>query len=193
MGKVKTEVQALVTKLKSKNAAVADTKRWFTSARNSSGDSSVRRDNGVFKPGKIYVFRYEKPIKDKMWDRNPVVLSLGRVGGYDVGINLNHLDYNKRLDLLDRVYSQFEKSIERSIKTSGGDALSQNIITSMQYENIQRFIESSGYLKAFRRYITNKRTHSTIVGYTQWNRIALLDIIDIQGGDVNKAYDKTNK
>ena len=191
---VKAEVSELISKMRGKSIAVKDTKNWFKNTRNSSGDTSVRRDSGVFKPGKIYVFRYESPVRDnKMWDRNPVVLSLGRVDGMDVGINLNYLPYAKRLDLLDRVYEQFRNVIERSIKNSGSDALSQNGIKSMQYENVQRFLKDSGYMKAFRRYHTNKRKKSTIIGYTEWNRAALLDIVDMAGGDVNKAYAKTKK
>jgi len=191
---VRAEVSALISKSKGKAIAVADTKRWFKKTRESAGDTSVRRDNGVFKPGKIYVFRYETPVnKGKMWDRNPVVLSLGRVDGLDVGINLNYLPYAKRLDLLDRVYEQFKGRIESSVSKAGSDALSQNQITSMQYENIHRFLEKSGYMKAFRRYHTGKRKKSTLIGFTKWNRAVLLDIVDMAGGDVNKAYAKTNK
>ena len=191
---VRTEVSALVAKMKGQSIAVADTKIWFKNTRDSAGDTSVRRDNGVFKPGKIYVFRYESPERPgKMWDRNPVVLSLGRVDGLDVGINLNYLPYAKRLDLLDRVYEQFKGLIESNTKKAGSDALAQGMIKSMQYENIQRMLHDSGYMKAFRRYQTNKRRKSTIIGYTKWNRAVLLDIVDMAGGDVNKAYAKTSK
>jgi len=191
---VKREVSALITKSKGKDIAQEETKRWFKNTRDSAGDSSVRRDGSVFKPGKIYVFRYESPENpSKMWDRNPVVLSLGTVNGLDVGINLNYLSYAKRLDLLDRVYEQFKGRIERSVSKAGSDALTQDLIKSMQYENIHRFLEKSGYMKAFRRYQTNKRKKSTLIGFTQWNRAVLLDIIDMAGGDVKDAQAKTSK
>jgi len=191
---VKEEVKKLIQKMRGKDIAIADTKRWFIKTRASSGDTSVRMDSGIFKPGKIYAFRYEHPERmGKQWDRNPVVLSLGRVDGFDVGINLNYLPYAKRLDLLDRIHRQFQGRIERSIRNSGSDALSQDQIKMMQYQNIERFIKDYGYMKAFRRYKTNKRSKSTIIGFTAWNRAVLLDIIDMQNGDVNSAYAKTSK
>lgn len=191
---VRAEVRSLVVKMKGKSIAIADTKKWFRTTRNSSGDTSVAKDSSTFVPGKIYVFRYETPInKNAMWDRNPVVLSLGRVDGFDVGINLNYLSYSKRLDLLDRVYEQFKGRIEQTVSKAGSDALRQGHINSMQYENVKRFLNDSGYMHAFRRYSTAKRKKSTIIGYTQWNRAVLLDIVDIVNGDVNKAYAKTNK
>jgi len=190
---VKAEVSTLISKMKGRSIASADTKIWFKNTRNSAGDTSVRRDSSPFKPGKIYVFRYETTErKGKMWDRNPVVLSLGRVDGFDVGINLNYLTYNQRLDLLDRIYEQFKESIDRSIENSGGDAISQTPIESMQYENIQQMFQGSDYIKAFRRYDTSKRNKSTIIGFSKWNRVVLLDIVDIAGGDINKAHAKTN-
>lgn len=191
---VKIEVRNLVTKMRGHGIAVEDTKKWFRTTRNSAGDNSVKKTNNIFVPGKIYVFRYNKPVnKNKMWDRNPVVLSLGRVNNLDVGINLNYLPYIKRLNLLDLVYSQFKNKIESSLQLSGGDALSQSQLNEMQYEVVERFLKKQGYMKAFRKYKTTSRSKGSIIGYTKWHRVALLNIIDIKNGDIQKAHKTTNK
>lgn len=191
---VREEVMSLIKKSKGRSIATANTKRWFKQMRTSTGDSSIVIYNGTFKPGKIYAFRYENPVnKDRIWDRNPVVLSLGRKDGFDIGINLNYLSYPKRLDLLDTVFRQFEKEIQRSIKTSGSDALSQMHIKSMTFSNMERILKDSGYMNAFRRYSTSKRKKTTLIGYTNWNRAVLLDIADITNGNIRDAHNKTNK
>lgn len=189
MGKVKNDVGSLVKKLKSLKQAQYDTKRWFKNTRESNSDTSVIKTRQWFRPGKIYVFRYEVPLRDnKPWDRNPVVLSLGRVEGFDVGINLNFLPYSKRLDFLDRVYSQFEKKINKSIQLSGSNAMTQNQINEMYYYNIERFLKKSGYMNAYRRYRPGGRRFSTLISYTEWDRVALLDLIDMSDNNINKAY-----
>lgn len=191
MGKIKDDVNKLVKELRGKDVAIQNTRKWFKNTKASAGDTSVKSTSSPFKPGKIYVFRYEKPKDNtRLWDRNPVVLSLGTSDGLDVGINLNFLPYAKRLDLLDRVYEQYKSITDAHIKSGGTDAVSQKAIVQMTYENVNRFLEKSGYMSAFRRYVTNKRKNTAIIGYSMWNRAVLLEISDISSGDINKAYSK---
>lgn len=192
MPQVKDEVSQLVAKMRGRDVAVEDTKRWYKTTKASAGDFTVKSTTESFKPGKIYVFRYENPVKqNKLWDRNPVVLSLGVDEGLDVGLNLNFFPYPKRLDLLDRVYDQYQGLIDRAIQLSAGDATSEQYLPQMRYDIIKRFLEKYDYMKAYRRYYTNKRTNSAVISYTVWNRAVLLDIADIADGDINKAYAKT--
>ena len=188
MGALKDEISAFQKEMGGRGPQEKDSKKWYKSSKSGTGDSSISRTNEVFKPGKIYSFTYANPVRDdKIWDRSPVVLSLGRVDGYDVGINLNLLSSAKRLDFLDRVYTQYKKSIDRSVKLSGTDAISQREIKSMYYENVKRFLEQSGYMKAFRRYISNRRTGTYVFGYQEWKRVATLEIGNFGNGDINSA------
>jgi hypothetical protein len=188
MGALKDEISAFQREMRGKGPQQQDSNKWYKSSKSGTGDSSVSRTNEVFKPGKIYSFTYANPVRDdKIWDRTPVVLSLGRIDGYDVGINLNLLSSSKRLDFLDRVYTQYKKKIDRAVRLSGNDAVSQNEIKSMYYENIKRFLESSGYMNAFRRYISNRRTSTYVFGYQEWKRVATLEIGNISGGDISGA------
>lgn len=193
MGKMKEEISQLVKKSKGLNEAKNDSEQWIKNTGNSTGNNSVARTSEVFKPGKIYTFRYENPInKDRIWDINPTVLSLGRIDGLDIGINLNYLTYNQRLTLLDRVYDQYYNRIQDSIKKSGGNALMQSEILALNYDNIKRFLSKGSYVKACRRYITSKRKNTIVVSYSEWARIAVIDNSDFTNGDINQAQEKTN-
>lgn len=193
MGKMKEEISQLVKKSKGLNEAKNDSEQWIKNTGNSTGNKSVARTSEVFKPGKIYTFRYENPInKDRTWDRNPTVLSLGRIDGLDIGINLNYLTYKQRLTLLDRVYDQYYNRIQDSIKKSGGNALMQSEILALNYDNIKRFLSKGSYVKACRRYITSKRKNTIVVSYSEWARIAVIDNSDFTNGDINQAQEKTN-
>lgn len=188
MGALRDEIAAFQKEMGGRGPQQQDSKKWYSTAKSSTGDSSVSRTNEVFKPGKIYSFTYADPVRaDKIWDRTPVVLSLGRIDGYDVGINLNLLSSAKRLDFLDRVYTQYKKSIDRSVRLSGTDAVSQREIKSMYYQNVKRFLEKSGYMTAFRRYISNRRTNTHVFGYQEWKRVVTLEIGNISSGDINGA------
>lgn len=188
MGKLREEIASYQKEMRGKGPVMQDSKSWFKSSKGSTGDSSISKTNEVFKPGKIYSFTYANPVRDdKIWDRSPVVLSLGRVDGYDVGINLNLLSSAKRLDFLDRVYTQYKKSIDRAVRLSGNDATSQGAIAYMNYQNVHKFLEKSGYMNAFRRYISNRRTNTYVFGYQEWKRVVSLEIGNFGNGDIIDA------
>jgi hypothetical protein len=185
---LKSQISQYVKNLKGLNQAKNSTEAWLRDVKNSTGDNSIAKTNELFKPGKIYIFRYENPInKERMWDLNPTVLSLGRVDGLDIGINLNYLNYNQRVTLLDTVYNQYSNIIEDSIKNSGTNAKNQKSIPSMNYENIKKFLEKSTYQKACRRYMHSKRKNTIVVGYNHWDKIAVIDTSNFVNGDINKA------
>lgn len=185
MGKLKTEISQLIKKSRGLNQARIDTNKWFNTS------NSVVNTQELFKPGKIYVFRYEHPInKERLWDMNPTVLSLGRTEGLDIGLNLNFLTYNQRVALLDRVYEQYYEHIKRSVERSGGNPLRQEQIISMNYDNIKRFLSKTNYHKACRRYINNKRKNTKVISYSDWVRMAIINKSDFNNGDINQAHSK---
>jgi hypothetical protein len=185
---LKSKISGYIKNLKGLNQARKSTEKWIRDAKDSTGDKSIIKTNELFKPGKIYIFRYEEPInKERMWDLNPTVLSLGRVDGLDIGINLNYLNYNQRVALLDSVYNQYINIIEDTIEKSGTNAKNQRSIPSMNYDNIKRFLEKSVYHKACRRYKHNKRKNTIVVGYNHWDKIAVINTSNFVNGDINKA------
>jgi hypothetical protein len=188
---LKSKISDYVKGLKGLNQARNSTESWIRDAKNSTGDKSIARTNEIFKPGKIYIFRYENPLdKERMWDLNPTVLSLGRVDGLDIGINLNYLNYNQRVNLLSTVYDQYSNIIEDTIERFGTNALNQKSIPAMNYDNISRFLEKSQYSKACRKYFTSKRKNTIVVGYNHWDKVAVINTSNFMNGDINKAQSK---
>ena len=196
MGKLSKEISALVTESRGLDIAKKESIEWYKKTASSSGDSSVENYNGPFKPGKIYIFRYENPkTKDTLewWDRNPVVLSLGQHDGKDIGINLNLIPYARKIQLLDKIYDQYESRIDTMVKRGRGDASSEQGIPSFTYERVKPFLEKTGFGAAVRTYIIGLRKNSRVVSYFKWNRVALIDLNDIKGATINKAYSKIGK
>ena len=100
MGQLSDEVKNFVQNARGLDNARMAADEWYKTVGKSSGDKSIQSTSGPFQPGKIYIFRYEHPVtmeRLEQWDANPVVLSLGRVDGNDVGINLNYLPQKVKL------------------------------------------------------------------------------------------------
>ena len=113
MGAIKTQIKALVKTHGSKSNARKEAEAWYASSLKSFRNKEVVKSTILrFRPGKIYVFRYDTPKTEETlewWDRSPVVLALDPYKGNDVGINLNLLpiavkefilDYKERLKLM---------------------------------------------------------------------------------------------
>lgn len=196
MGKLSSEIKALITESRGLDIAKKESNRWYEKAATSSGDSSVESSSAPFRPGKIYIFRYENPKTKatlKWWDRNPVVLSLGQHDGKDIGINLNLIPYARKLQLLDKIYEQYLPMIESMIERGEGDASSESGIPALRYEMIKPFLDKTGFGAAVRMYITGLRKNTNVVSYSKWNKVALIDLNDISGATINQAYAKIGK
>lgn len=196
MGKLSQEIKSLVIESRGLDIAKNDSIKWYKTTANSAKDTSVKTNNGPFKPGKIYIFRYENPkTKDSLewWDRNPVVLSLGQHDGKDIGINLNLIPYARKIQLLDKIYDQYDTRIDTMIERGKGNANAETGIPSLTYERIKPFLEKTGFAAAVRTYFIGLRKNTHVVSYSKWNRVALIDLHDIKGATINKAYSKISK
>lgn len=195
MGDLLNEINGLINSMKGLDVTRQNTLTWYKKTLNSTADKSIVRTSGVFQPGKIYIFRYETPITEdiKMWDLNPVVLSLGRDDGKDIGINLNLIPYSTKVKLLDKIYTMYKSKIDDKIRIGGGNALSEGYIAELNYIALRHFIETSGMSGAIRTYYTNLRKNTAVISFSDWKRIALLDIVQIKGGTINKVYSQFRK
>lgn len=196
MGKLSQDISALIRESRGLDVAKNSANSWFKNTSLSTGDKSVESTSSIFKSGKIYIFRYESPkTKDKLewWDRNPMVLSLGRFEGKDIGINLNLIPYSRKLQLLDRIYEQYLPKIERMIERGKGDASTEDGIADFTFEKLKPFLEQTGFGAAVRLYVTGLRSNTKVISFSKWKNIALIDLNDIAGADINTAYSQIGK
>lgn len=197
MNTLSTEVKNFIQNARGlDNAKVAATE-WFKTVGKSNGDKSIQSYSGPFKPGKIYVFRYEHPVTEEkleVWDANPVVLSIGRVDGLDVGINLNYLPQRARLALLNKIYNSYGPKIEAAEAKNPGVAKEQKPILSMNQVELERFVGNLGINYAIKRYVTNLRKSSKVVSAEGWKYISVLDLAQFKPGNnvrkVQSGYGK---
>ena len=196
MSTLSTEIKNFVQNARGLDNARAAADEWFRSKGKSQKDTSIRVYAGPFQPGKIYVFRYEKPVsinRLEQWDANPVVLSLGVVDGVDVGINLNYLPYKAKLAVLDKIYKNFESKIEEKERKSPGNVKRQTGILSFNANTIQDFLKKAGLGYAIKRYVTNLRKNTRAVDAEGWKYIPLLNLVQIKKTDIRKVESGYNK
>ena len=91
---------------RAKSAAEA----WFEDSKKSIREGAVQSTARRFRPGQVYVFRYDDPKYATEWDRNPCVLALDPSGNNDCGINLNLLPPNIKTFIA--LIIQFIRSLE---------------------------------------------------------------------------------
>ena len=108
MGKVKKGVTELAKDAGGRGRAVSEAESWFEDSKKSIREGAVQSTARRFRPGQVYVFRYDDPKYATEWDKNPCVLALDPAGNNDCGINLNLLPPNIKEELLDVVYERFQ-------------------------------------------------------------------------------------
>lgn len=191
MSKLSIEVKNFIQNARGLDNARVAANEWFKTVGKSAGDKSIQSYSGPFQPGKIYIFRYEHPVTEEKlerWDANPVVLSLGRVNGLDVGINLNYLPQKAKLSLLDKIYDSYGTKIEDAEAKNPGVAKDQGFILSMNQAQLERFVGNMGINYAIKRYVTNLRKHSKVVSAEGWKYLPLLNLAQFKpDGNVNKV------
>lgn len=196
MGKLSQDINALIRESRGLDVAKNSANSWFNKTSQSNGDKSVESTSAIFRAGKIYIFRYENPktaTKLEWWDRNPVVLSLGHFEGKDIGINLNLIPYGRKIQLLDKIYEQYLPKIERMIERGKGDASTEDGIADLTYDKLKPFLEKTGFGAAVRLYVTGLRSNTKVISFSKWKKVALIDLNDISGGDINQAYSQIGK
>lgn len=190
MGKVKQDIKDLVKEAGSKSKALSAARDWYDRGSKSMRDNTIAKNKDPFKPGMIYVFRYDKPKNIKTlpwWDKNPVVLALDTTdAGNDCGINLNLLPVDVKEDMLDLIYEKLKSMIKS--QSSGVRANNANLQgeIKLDYKNAKKFLDKYGLGFAIRQYIPELKVNQKVVSYENWGKIALVDFLELEGLTVNE-------
>lgn len=199
MGKLKDELKKIYKEEGSRDKAIKKAQSWFQRGKKPK-DGGVAATNTPFKPGMIYVFRYEDPIyADTLpwWDQNPVVLALDQStdkSKNDVGINLNLLPSEVRIELLDLVYTKMYSSIEAQKKKG----VNRQILTQFTYKGAIKYLEKFGYEMAIRQYSPKLKTDQKVVAFSKWPYMAICNLLDettengnikLKDADLKKIFD----
>ena len=209
MSSLKDEIKELYKSMGGRAKALKQVQRWFDSgmAQLKSKDTTLDTERKPFKPGMIYVFKYEKPKhmeKLPWWDKNPVVLALNPTDQKnDIGINLNLLPSNIRIELLDAIYTQMKPFIELQKKgKTAYKAKLQGPLPNFTYESTKKFLEKFGYDFAIRQYVPNLKNNQRVVAYEKWSYVAICSLINVESNDssivineniLKKMFDEHNK
>lgn len=195
MGKIKEDIKKLAKDAGSKSKALKEARTWYDKGSNSMRDNTIVKTTDPFRPGMIYVFRYDKPkhmATLPWWDKNPVVLALDATdAGNDCGINLNLLPVDVKEDMLDLIYEKLKSMIKS--QTSGARANNAKIQSAIKldYKSAKRFLDQYGLGFAIRQYIPNLKGNQKVVSYENWGRIALVDFLELEGitiAELRKQY-----
>jgi hypothetical protein len=179
-GKYKEEVKAFIKNTGGLDSAKQEATGWFKTELKNSKSTTVVKYNGKFFPGKIYVFTYEKEKDEKQgipgFKYFATVLSLGNQAGLDIGIDLNYLPDDKKLDILTLIYKKFGRKISTAADKKPEDAKTQSIIKEFNEDNILQYAEALGIKYAIRKYETNKRKNTVLLSDEAWKYIPLLNL-----------------
>lgn len=182
MGQVKKDIRELSKDAGGKGRAKTAAESWFEDSKKSIREGAVQSTARRFRPGQVYVFRYDDPKYATEWDRNPCVLALDPAGNNDCGINLNLLPPNIKEELLDVVYERFQGYL----KSQEGKPAKNQAPLSLSYDGAKGFLSQFGFDFAIRQYIPSRKTKQAVVGYEHWARIALIDFLQLEGMGVGK-------
>ena len=182
MGKVKKDIRGLSKDAGGKGRAKTAAESWFEDSKKSIREGAVQSTARRFRPGQIYVFRYDDPKYATEWDRNPCVLALDPAGNNDCGVNLNLLPPNIKEELLDVVYERFKGYL----KGQTGKPAKNQAPLSLSYDGAKGFLGQFGFDFAIRQYIPSRKTKQAVVGYEHWSRIALIDFLQLEGMGVGQ-------
>jgi len=179
MGYVKSEIQKLVKLHGSKKKARDWCDDWYDKGRNNRKVNEVANVRQRFLPGKIYAFEYKDPITQNLpwFDEHPVVLALDSKNKNDMGVNLNLLPIKMREDLLDDVYEAMKGQMAAAKATNA--ARERGI--RMKYDGVKKWLDKYGFGFAVRQYIVERKQFQATVSYTAWPKIALADLIKLNG------------
>ena len=195
MGQVKHDIKNLAKEAGSNSKAIQEAKQWYNKGSKSKRAREVADTRDPFRPGMIYVFRYEKPkhIATLPWfDKNPVVLALDATdAGNDCGINLNLLPVDVKEDMLDIIYDKLKSMIKSQSSGAKKENASIQGAIKLDYKSAKRFLDQYGLGFAIRQYIPNLKTNQKVVSYENWGRIALVDFLELEGitiAELRKQY-----
>lgn len=179
MGYVKSEIRKLVKLHGSKKKARDWCDDWYDTGRNNRKVNEVANVRQRFLPGKIYAFEYKDPITENLpwFDEHPVVLALDSLNKNDLGVNLNLLPIKMKEDLLDEVYEWGKAQMAGAKHTNA--ARERGI--RLKYDGVKAWLDRFGWGFAIRQYIVERKQFQATVSYTAWPKMALADLIKLNG------------
>ena len=195
MSKYILEIKDFVKNARGLSNAKHEADKWFLSKSKTKGETDVIKENTIFMPGKIYVFKYKsKPAKEDSTQEGPayvaIVLSLGHKNGFDIGIDLNYLPDKEKLLILGFLYNRFEKKILTSENQKPDSAKSQRPIKEFNEEMLVKLAGKMGIEYAIRKYDTKERKDTFMLSYESWKYIPLLNLNKSNGNlvKIQKAF-----
>lgn len=198
------QIEAKIKKAKTRKAASKTAFKWYTEEIKNPRSNEINKWEGYLQPGKIYNFKYDAKLKDVLtyWDKNPVVLSLGRKqikeGFLDIGINLNYLPLEYKTAIINQIIKEPKTEQIFNKNKSRTSLKKQPELPYLNYLWCVKFLSHVGFQFALRTYILNRRFTTKVFSYQKWDDVLLLDIADMEKmnlSDIRKLYKQflTNK
>ena len=182
MGQIKKNIQSEIKAHGSKSNARSAAMDWYKTSLKSFSNKTVVSYGERFRPGKLYVFRYDTPITENIewWDRNPVVIGLDPYKGNDVGINLNMLPISVKETLLDDLHIRLNGQIKTNEDRAKNNARAQGQL-NLTYRGAKLYLDQFGCGFAVRQYKPNLKAKQAVVSYENWAKIVLCDFAELEG------------
>lgn len=181
MGYVKKQINDLVKEHGSRKAARSFADNWYEKGRRDRSVTEVSNVRERFRPGKIYSFSYSPITEDLPWyDRHPVVLALDTPNDNDLGVNLNLLPIRIKEQLLDDLYD----ALSGQIRSAKGNNAANDRPLRITYDGVKAYLDRYGFGFAIRQYKPNRKTRQSVISYDSWPKIALANLIELNGASV---------
>lgn len=161
---------------------VADAYQWYLDTLKDDKNTRVTQYNeSKFRPGKIYIFKYQPKYKDVLeyYDQNPVLLSLGRtvVGGseLEIGLNISWYPPKARKYIIEKIQKMYKSQMDNAKKKSPYNAKEQASIPMDLYA-LKMALDKVGLSFAIRTYIPdNIKNPKSVVCYEDWEIVSRMD------------------
>lgn len=181
---------------------VKDAYSWLLEKMKEKGTEVEEDPSPNIEPGKIYVFEYEAKYPDRYsyWDRNPVVLGLGKLptqNGYvRMGINISWYPPKARKYIVEKIQELYKSKYKTEIKKNGLKANKQKSINIDLYA-LKLALDSVGLSFAIRSYLDEGIGNKFCISYEHWDKAIRLDnpgkIPQLEGkiplSDIYKDYE----
>lgn len=136
--------------------------RWYKQYKK---DSNVVTLKNLY-PGRIYNFKYIKPITKnlKWWDLNPLVFALKPISkDYDIGINLNLVPIGVRRKIIEFFHN---KNIPPS---------------NITYNSVKLILKKYRCSFAVRKYYAQNKQSVIEFAKQDWHKVYLLELLNLKG------------
>ncbi len=181
---------------------VKDAYSWLLEKIEEKGTEVEENTNLILQPGKIYVFEYQAKYPDRYsyWDRNPVVIGLGKLptkNGYvNMGINISWYPPKARKYIVEKIRELYKSQYQTEIKKNGLKANMQGSINIDLYA-LKLALDSVGLSFAIRSYLNEGIGTKFCIAYEHWDKAIKLDnpgkIPQLEGkiplSDIYKEYE----